>query len=458
MQVRGITYHDRIGGFRDGTDSPRAYLEACLETISDREPQVQAWVCINERGARAAADASTERWRSGRPLSLIDGMPIGIKDNLETKDMPTQHGCRAFRGNFPKRDNALVWALRAAGAVVLGKTAMAELGGAHPPATRNPFDPGRSPGGSSSGTAAAVGCGMVPAAIGTQVLGSISRPASYCGNFALKPTQGAINRGERQATSQSSHGAHAGSLEDMWRVNAAIAHRAGGDPGHLALFGAEDCPPPQRPLVLGVVETEGWHIIEDAARLAFDEVLERLRRAGVVVLRRGQSAALEAFETSIVGAQEAGNGITAWENRWFMRSLIEADPEGVSRRAQDITAAIEGTDAELYRTRLLARERMRAAHRTLTPVVDALISLASPGVAPKFVQEDPGALQAPYPTGNPVLNVPSSVLGAPALTIPLISIGNLPLGIQLMGQPHTDARMTAIARWIVTRIEPVRMT
>ena len=113
-----------------------------------------------------------------------------IKDLLETKDMPTEFGCEAFRGNFPRRDNAAVWALRQAGAVILGKTVTAELGGSHPGPTTNPFDSRRSPGGSSSGSAAAVAAGMLPAAIGSQVGGSIIRPAGYCGNVALKPTQG----------------------------------------------------------------------------------------------------------------------------------------------------------------------------------------------------------------------------------------------------------------------------
>src|SRR4029453_3838517 len=131
---------------RNGSDTPRAYLERCLETIAEREPAVKAFVLVNEAGGggpapartpargggaggRAAADASTARWRDGRPLSPIDGLPIGIKDLLETKDMPTQMGCAAYRGNFPKRDNAGVWALRQAGAIILGKTATAELGG-----------------------------------------------------------------------------------------------------------------------------------------------------------------------------------------------------------------------------------------------------------------------------------------------------------------------------------------
>src|SRR5918996_585696 len=170
-----LTFHDAARRFTDGNDSPRAYLERCLETIAAREPVVKALTAINETGARAAADASAARWKAGKPLSPIDGMPVAIKDLLETKDMPTEMGCAAMKGNFPKRDNAGVWALRQAGAVVLAKTVTAELGGSHPGPTTNPFDPARTPGGSSSGSAAAVGAHMVPAAIGTQV-GGLNNP------------------------------------------------------------------------------------------------------------------------------------------------------------------------------------------------------------------------------------------------------------------------------------------
>src|ERR1044072_7219770 len=202
--------------FTAANANPRASLERCLETIAAREPVVKALTALNESGARTAADASTQRWKAGKPLSPIDGMPVAIKDLLETRDMPTEMGCAAMKGNFPKRDNAGVWALRQAGAVILAKTVTAELGGSHPGPTTNPFDPARTPGGSSSGSAAAVGANMVPVAIGTQVGGSIVRPAAYCGNFALKPTQGGINRGERLANSMSTHGPPAGCLEDMW--------------------------------------------------------------------------------------------------------------------------------------------------------------------------------------------------------------------------------------------------
>ena len=226
-----LRFHDAAQRFRTGDDTARNFLERCLATIEEREPVVQAFAHLNRDRARAAAaaDASTERWAAGEPLSPIDGMPVGIKDLLETKDMPTEYGCEAFRGNFPRRDNAAVWALRQAGAVILGKTVTAELGGSHPGPTTNPFDPRRSPGGSSSGSAAAVAARMLPAALGTQVGGSIIRPAGYCGNVALKPTQGGINRG-RAAGHQHEHprrpcGLHRGHVAGGHRNRAARRRR-----------------------------------------------------------------------------------------------------------------------------------------------------------------------------------------------------------------------------------------
>lgn len=452
---RALTWHDATSRFAGGADSPRAYLERCLETIASREKVVQAWACINEPGAREAADASTARWVAGKPLSPIDGMPIGIKDLLETRDMPTEMGCEAFRGNFPKRDNAAIWALRQAGAVVLGKTVTTELGGAHPGPTTNPFNARHTPGGSSSGSAAAVAARMVPAAIGTQVGGSIIRPASYCGNVALKPTQGAINRGERQSTSMSTHGVHAGCVEDMWLVAIEIASRAGGDPGRMSLFGSPEPPSPRAPLTLGVMETEAWKLLDDDSRATFETVVERLRASGVRVLRRADTPLIESFEQSIEGAQALTSAITGWENHWLFRNLLALNPDGLSHRSKAVLAAAERMTPEDYRQHMLRRDEMRARHAVLAPLVDAMIAPASPGPAPVWLGEQPGQPPAARPTGDAVFNTPSSGLGAPVVTVPLMAVRGLPMGIQIMGQQHSDFTISAIARWMLATIEPV---
>ncbi|MDB5373493.1 MAG: amidase, partial [Belnapia sp.] len=340
-EFQALRWHDATPAFAAGTATPRGYLEACLETIAAREPVVQAWVVRNDAGARADADASAARWRAGRPLSPIDGMPIGIKDLLETRDMPTQMGCAGYAGNFPKRDNAAVWALRQAGAVVLGKTVTTELGGSHPGPTTNPFDPGHTPGGSSSGSAAAVAARMVPAAIGTQVGGSIIRPAAYCGNVALKPSQGGINRGERQATSQSTHGVHAGCIEDMWQVAIAIAARCGGDRGTPGLQGPATTPAARQPERLIVMESEGWAMLDAASREAFEILLERLQAAGITMLRRRDHPLIEAFEQGIAEGRAIAGAITSWENRWGQRALLDQDPGSLSPRTQAILTRAE---------------------------------------------------------------------------------------------------------------------
>jgi Asp-tRNA(Asn)/Glu-tRNA(Gln) amidotransferase A subunit family amidase len=454
---KALTFHDAVPAFREGSDTPRAYLERCLETIAEREPTVKAYVALNEDGARAAADAATQRYQDGRALSPIDGLPISIKDLLETKDMPTQMGCEAYAGNFPKNDNAAVRALREAGAVVLGKTVTAELGGTHPGLTTNPFDATRTPGGSSSGSAAAVASSMVPAAIGTQVGGSIIRPAAYCGNVALKPTQGGINRGERQATSMSTHGVHANCIEDMWLAAIEIARRAGGDRGCLGLFGPDTPPLAAKPNRLIVLETAGWAILDDASKSAFEALLENLQQAGVTLLRRKDNVLVEKLEQAIVEAPAICNAITRWENHWAQRNLVDQKGEFVSDRLKAGLAQAEAMSPDDYRAALLAREAAQRCHDAVGLLADAAITLSCPGPAPLWPGDIQGQPLAARPTGDAIFNTPSSMLFAPCVTMPLLAVGGMPLGVQVTGQQHQDAQMTAIARWMLDTMEPIIM-
>ena len=442
--------------FAEGRSTPSSYLEQCLATIEEREPVVQAFAAINADGAREAAEASTKRWRAGAPLSPIDGMPVGIKDLLETRDMPTQMNCDALAGNFPKRDNAAVWALREAGAVILGKTVTAELGGTQPGPTTNPFDSSRTPGGSSSGSAAAVAARMLPAAIGTQVAGSIIRPAAYCGNFAIKPTQGAINRGERQATSMSTHGVHAGSIGDMWQVAVEIAKRAGGDRGRRALIGPASPPAAQKPQRLIVLETEGWtSAADDRTKSAFEVLLNRLGQHGVELVRRSDDWRVEALEQSISEAARICFDIIGWENRWTLRNIVNEKGGGLSARAITALERAERMQPADYEAALTERETAQRRHSQVAALADAAITLACPGPAPVWNGDQPGQELVRFPTGNPVFNCPTSILFTPVVTIPMLAVSGLPVGAQLIGQQHEDARITAIARWMHENVEPV---
>ena len=240
---------------------PANFSSAASQTLEAWEPKIGAFVTLNLAAARAAADRSTERWRAGKPLSPIDGMPIGIKDIIETIDMPTENGSPLFAGHRSDRDAASVAALREAGALILGKTVTTEFAWMQPRATKNPWDLTRTPGGSSSGSAAAVAVGAISVGIGTQVFGSIVRPASFCGCFGFKPTVGAINRGgSHDALSQSTHGPIAASLPEAWQVAYEISRRAGGDPGFPGLYGPPTCPIPAKPRRLAILETDGWAV------------------------------------------------------------------------------------------------------------------------------------------------------------------------------------------------------
>jgi Asp-tRNA(Asn)/Glu-tRNA(Gln) amidotransferase A subunit family amidase len=454
---RAPTFHDAVPRFRDGTDTPRAYLERCLAVIEAREPEVKAWVTLNVAGARQAADAATARWRAGRPLSAIDGMPVGIKDLFETKDMPTGMGSPLFRGNNPGRDSAHVRALREAGAVVLGKTVTTELGMSHPGPTTNPFDPTRTPGGSSSGSAAVIGAGMVPAAIGSQVVGSVIRPASFCANWAIKPTIGALNRGERQGLSHSHLGVHAGSAEDMWRVAIEIALRAGGDPGQPGLYGALAPPAPSGPARLIVLHGEGWAKTEAATREGFARVLAALEAEHVTILEPGAHPLIDAFEAAIAEAMALTRDICAYEMRWTLENLVEKHPGGISDSLMARLRLGRTITLDAYRDLLRRRAEARARLAALAPLADALIAPAALGPAPRL--GDTGGSQGAilHTTGDPTYNAASSILGAPSVTVPVMAVAGMPVGVQVMGQHHMDERVVAIARWLAQAVGAVEV-
>ncbi len=436
---RGLTFHDVVP---TGAMDARAYLEGCLERTVTREPVVRAFVSINIEGARAAADASVARRAAGRPLSPIDGMPIAIKDLIETADMPTQMGCEAYARNWPKRDSAMVQALREAGAIILAKAVTTELGMSEPGPTTNPWNAAHTPGGSSSGSAAAVAAGFVPVAIGTQVAGSIIRPAAYCGNWALKPTQGGIHRGERQGTSQSTAGPHGNAPEDIWAVAREISSRVGGDPGTPGVMGPMATPPARRPMRLAVMRTECWPRIDAESQEAFERFARGL---GVELLWPEDHPLLAALERAVGNAMAVGTRITAFENRWAFRNL---DREKISARMRARLDASAATTAEDYAALLAERAAMRAAHAAVAPLADALIAPACPGPAPVWNPLANDAADNPRPTGDPSCNAGTSALGCPAVTVPVLAVRGMPMGVQLIGQPHQDAAMLALARWM----------
>ena len=448
------TFYDASAEFRDGRDTPRAYLERCLETIEQKEPVVRAWVVLNTENARIAADESSARYKAGRPSSAIDGMPIGIKDVIQTKDMPTALGSAIFKDRQTGIDSASVNALRLAGAVILGKTVTTEFAFMVPGPTTNPFDSGATPGGSSSGSAAAVGAGMVPAALGNQVVGSIIRPAGYCANFAIKPTLGALHAGEGLSLSQLHLGVHAGSLQDMWSVAYEIAQRGGADPGYPGLYGPEEPAPPGRPGRLLVLETEGWAQCDDPTRTGFQGLLDQLRGQDVTLLTRQECPALDHFEKSIDQNVALCRVLCSYEMRWALRNY--RDTGLLSEELCLWLEKAEQLTLDDYRKALHRREQIRSDFAALQPLADAIITLASPGPAPPLgYLAESGEPDYAFKTGSPAFNAATSVLGTPAVTVPLMAVRGLPVGVQLIGHPHTDWELTGHANWLMDTIDPV---
>lgn len=457
LEFRQLTYHDVVPKFFEGADSPREYLERCLATIEEREPVVRAWVALRIEEARAEADASSARYKANRPLSPIDGMPIGIKDLVATKDLPTTYGIRDYRQDT-HFDSASIRALRAAGAIILGKATTTELGLTDLSPSTNPFDRRRTPGGSSSGSAAAVGARMVPAAIGSQVGGSLIRPAGYNANFAQRPTMGGLHRGERQGYSHSVFGVHAGSLCDMWRVTMEIAKRAGGDPGYPGVFGDAELPQPFKPRRLIVLETEGWSLTDEKTIDGFERILEQVRHAGITVVRRNTNVLVEYLEQGLSEATAICRGVMGWENRWYYENLAETmgDRLGPAFRATLKTGRSMSLDD--YRLLLVRREDLRARLRAIAHLGDAIVTLSCPGPAPLFKAPKNPDKRVAYGTNGPsVFNVGTSLLGVPAISIPLLAIDDMPVGLQLIGQEHQDEHLAGVACWLSQTIHPVSL-
>ncbi len=437
-----MNFADARTRFRDRALSPRDYLEQCLACIDAREPVVRAFVSMNADGARRAADVSAERYRAGKPLSSIDGMPVAIKDIIETEDMPTEFGSPIFKGWRGGRDAACVYALRQAGAVIVGKVVTTEFAGAPPGPTTNPHDPSRTPGGSSSGSAAAVAAGMVPVALGTQVGGSVLRPASFCGIVGFKPTYGAINRGNLcDNYSQNTIGTLSETLADGWAVCHEIAERVGGDPGFPPFAGGAAPAPPRRPSVLAVLETAGWAIADADAKEALHNFLDQLRADGVTLVDRRSSKRVEALEAAISEISEIAQGIAAWEMQWPFGDLATRHRDLLSEPLRERLDQGARMTPDEYRMLLRRRDFAREMLLSLAGDIDACITLAARGVAPLGIAS----------TGDAIFNLPGSALRTPAISLPMLTVSGLPVGVQLLGFPGHDRDLSAFAGYVLSR-------
>ncbi|MEK9693676.1 MAG: amidase, partial [Rhodospirillaceae bacterium] len=423
--------------FEAGADTPRKYLERCLEVISNREAEVKAFVCHDFESAQKAADASSERYRSGRVLSALDGMPFGAKDIFKSAEFPTEVGSEFFRGHRDWQDSAHIYALKRSGAILVGKTTLPELGSGYPPLTRNPYDLSRSPGGSSSGSAALVGAGMLPVATGSQGRGSIIRPASFCGNWALKPTFGALHSGGLiwRSPSYSVMGIHSASLDDCWAVARCIADTVGGDPGHPGLYGANQLGPGSKPSRIALLETAGWKGADEAYKVKILKFGEKLSANGVELISRNDSRDIEKLEKALSLFPNYRPVIAAWEVKY---PALMARDVGSSFITNELLARFgegEKITLEDYRTALISLEDLKAKFQATAKSVDGYLTLSAPSLPPLGMG-----------TGDSIFGDPSSALGAPAWNLPLLEDRELPMGLQLLGQQHSDFKLGQYAK------------
>jgi Asp-tRNA(Asn)/Glu-tRNA(Gln) amidotransferase A subunit family amidase len=423
----------------EGRLSSEATVTAFLARIEAREPDIRAWAFIDPERALAQARARDADKRAGRSRGPLHGLPVGIKDVIDTADMPTECGTVLLAGRRPTRDAAVVERLRAAGAVVLGKTVTTELAVYAPGPTRNPRAPTHTPGGSSSGSAAAIADHMVPLAVGTQTNGSVIRPAAYCGVLGLKPSFGLISRHGVlvQSPSLDHVGVFANHLLDLALLaEVLIGHDArDADTRPVATPGLRDPLRTDWPLAprFAFVRTPAWAQTDDELRDAFGELVAMLGE--------------QAREMELPDPFERAHAMHA--------VIMESDlavsyapfhARGAAQLSASLAAILERGRAHTAATYIDARRSIERLHAALAPLfewADVILTPATTGTAPAGLDS----------TGSPAFCTIWTLLGMPAVTLPLLEGANgLPIGVQLVGAPGDDARLLRHARWLLRRL------
>lgn len=419
----------------NGDISAERYIGACLERIADIDGKVQAFVHLDPDDALSQARALDERRRNGFTIGPLHGLPVAIKDIFDTADYKTECGSALLEGRQPMADSTVVARLREAGAVIIGKTVTTEFAYYSPGATRNPHDLSRTPGGSSSGSAAAVAAGMVPLAIGSQTNGSTIRPASFCGVYGCKPSHGLISRhGALVLSPTLDHvGVFARSLADTALLLEVLAGHDPRDPdtrmvaapGFLDLVASEPPLPPR----FAFVRTPVWDEAEPSARAAFEALVESL----------GEQVVAVDLPDAYAAAWDDQRVIMAAEMAHQLNPALARGGDVLSQQLRDLLAEGRAVSAVRYQE---ARDHARGyaiGIGKLFDEYDAIITPATLGVAPVGTA-----------TGNPAFCSLWSLTGLPALSLPLLAgEGDLPLGVQLVGAARDDGRLLRSANWLV---------
>ncbi len=425
---------------REGAVTSEQLVAACLDRIAETDEQIQAWEFLDPDYALAQARAADELRLSGRAIGPLHGVPVAVKDIFDTADMPTERGSPLYAGRTPSRDSAVVARLRAAGALILGKTVTTEFAFLTPGKTRNPHHPDHTPGGSSSGSAAAVAAGMVPLAVGSQTNGSTIRPAAFCGIVGFKPTHGLIPRSGMLQTSRTlDHvGLFARTIDDIALLAEELAGYDERDPDTRPRaripFSAAAAAEPPLPPMLAFVKTPIWERADDDTRAGFGELIEALGDRVEEVELFPSAAEAWSWKRAIMEAEMAANLEREYDKGRDMLSegLRRQIERGREVRAVDYQRALSRIGplsesfAELFEQRY-----------------DAILTPAAPGAAPRGLDT----------TGDPSFCTLWTYCGMPAISLPLLQAENgLPIGVQLVGQREADARLLRTAKWLAAKL------
>ncbi|NNE63091.1 MAG: amidase [Gammaproteobacteria bacterium] len=439
MEAGLLSAVDAAEAIRSGEMTAEELLQNTLQRIEQLEPDIGAWQHLDTDVALEQARQADLARRSGRSTGPLNGVPIGIKDIIDTADYPCEYGTVLRQGRRPPDDAFLISKLREAGTIILGKTVTTELAVYAPGKTRNPYNTDHTPGGSSSGSAAAVACGMVPLAVGTQTNGSVIRPASYCGVFGFKPSFGGISRSGvlSQSKPLDTVGIFARDLQDLALLADVLMVYDAGDrsmrpaakPQITQELGVQ---PPIEPR-LAFVRTPMWDLAEETTKDAFRELIEHANgRIDIVDLPAEFDHAVDDLGC-IMKVDLA-------------RSYDRYYRQGKDSLSDKLVEIIEGGQKILARDYMDALERIDMYNLLLNEIFFDYDAILTPSTTAEAPLADS--------TGDPVFCSIWSLCGVPALNLPIfIGEKNLPFGAQLVGQRGDDARLFRTAGWLLNMLD-----
>jgi Asp-tRNA(Asn)/Glu-tRNA(Gln) amidotransferase A subunit family amidase len=415
-------------------------VEACFERIDEVEESIGAWAYLDRETALEQARQADNFRRRGLPLGALHGLPVGIKDIIDTSDYPTERGSVIYQGRTPTTDATLVSLLREAGAIILGKTVTTELAVYSPGKTRNPHNTEHTPGGSSSGSAAAVAAGMVALSVGTQTNGSVIRPASYCGVYGFKPSFARISRSGIMTQSKplDTVGVFARSLEDLALISDVLMRFDSQDsdmkpvaPPCIARVMAEDVPVNPH---FAFVRTPMWGQVEQSTKDGFRELIDSVNEENSVIIDvvdlPAQFGDIYKDHRNIMETDLAASFAKEYRDS---KSQLSAELCEMIERGQKVLATE-------YNASLSKIKDYSEYLNDFFDEYDAILTPSTPGAAPAGIDN----------TGSPIMNTIWTSCGNPVINLPLLqNLDGLPVGVQIVAGKGDDARLFRTSRWLL---------